>query len=121
MRLLIDSCVTRAVVIALRQHHFDVEWVAEWDRDPGDHVILEHAYAHQRVLVTCDKDFGTLIYRDHHFHGGVLRFAGNMTGADQAENALKVLAQHAVELQNGYVVTVDDNNRIRVTPSTTKH
>ena len=76
MRLLIDACVAGAVVCALRDAGFDAEWVAEWETDPGDAAILDHAHETGRVVITRDKDFGALIFRDKQPHSGLLRMIG---------------------------------------------
>jgi len=44
MQFLIDACVAGAVVRALRDAGFDVEWVAEWEIDPGDTAVLHYAH-----------------------------------------------------------------------------
>jgi predicted nuclease of predicted toxin-antitoxin system len=50
-------------VHALREGGHDVWYVVEAMRGARDDVILERAFAEQRVLLTEDKDFGELIYR----------------------------------------------------------
>ncbi len=113
MRLLVDSCVAVAVIRGLRQAGFDVEAVIEWNGDPGDRVILRYAQDVGRILITRDKDFGDLIFRDGEPHSGLLRIAGEMKYAEQLDRALTALRAHAAELEGHAVVTVD-SERIRV-------
>jgi predicted nuclease of predicted toxin-antitoxin system len=120
MRLLIDACVAGSVARALRHAGFEVEWVAEWKRDPGDRFILQHAFETGQILITRDKDFGELIFRDNQPHCGLLRLAGEMTHLEQAKRVLQALEQHKNDLQNGLVVTVD-SERMRVSQGTTTH
>jgi predicted nuclease of predicted toxin-antitoxin system len=120
MRFLVDACVASSVVRALRHAGFDVEWVTEWKRDPGDLVVLQRACEAGQVLVTRDKDFGALIFRDNRPHKGVLRIAGEMTFIEQAQRVLRTLALHADDLDHGCLVTVD-TDRVRVTRKTTEH
>lgn len=113
VKLLVDTCVAGSVVAALRSRGFDVKWTAERPRDPGDEVIVEQASAEGRIMITRDKDFGTLIFRDRRSHCGVLRLSGAMTYDEQARHALRALEEHGDALASGHIVTVD-LGRIRV-------
>ncbi len=115
MRLLVDACVAGSVVRALREREFDVESVLQWGRDPGDRVMLQRAHAAGQVLITRDKDFGELIFRDKEAHSGLLRLAGRMNYAEQTSRLLKTLTDHAADLERRSVVTVDADS-IRVSP-----
>jgi len=108
-------------VQALRRIELDVDWVAEWERDPGDEAILNHAHASGRVLLTRDKDFGELIFRDSLPHAGVLRLAGEMNYADQARIALQVLKTHRLDLERAGVVTAEAGGRVRVSAGKSVH
>ena len=120
MQLLVDSCVAGSVVRALRLAGFDVEWVAEWGKDPGDRSILHYAHETGRVLITRDKDFGALIFRDKQSHNGVLRVAGDMTYAEQAESVLQAVRVYAEALERCCMVTIETDG-VRVSQGTSEH
>ena len=63
MRLLVNENVTGTVIEELRQRGHDVFSVKESMRAAKDDVILAHAQAEQRILITYDKDFGELAFR----------------------------------------------------------
>jgi predicted nuclease of predicted toxin-antitoxin system len=113
MRILVDACVPGSVVRALRNMGFDVEWIAEWPDDPDDRTILEYARNETRILITRDKDFGELIFRDRLPHCGVLRLAGEMAYAEQARVAVQAISEYSSELIYGRVVTAE-HGRTRV-------
>ena len=113
MRILVDSCVAEAVVEAMRNAGHDVEWVPEWGHDPGDESILQYAHDTHRVLVTRDKDFGALVFRDRAPHHGLIRIAGEMTYSEQSERTLAVLAEYQSVLETGGVITIEEE-RVRV-------
>ena len=73
MKVLLDTCVWGGVQQALSAAGHDVIWTGDWDEDPGDDEILAYAHSEGRVLVTLDKDFGTLAFRDGRPHSGILR------------------------------------------------
>lgn len=62
-RLLANENVPGETVAAARQAGHDIAWIAE--RSPGadDDAVLATARAESRVLVTFDKDFGDLVFR----------------------------------------------------------
>ena len=62
MRLLADENFPGPVVGALRSQGHDVVWVMEVMRGAADRDVLRNAQIEQRVLLTCDKDFGELAF-----------------------------------------------------------
>ena len=73
MKVLLDTCVWGGVRKALSDAGHDVVWTGDWEEDPGDDEILAHAYREGRVLVTLDKDFGTLAFLHGRPHSGIVR------------------------------------------------
>jgi len=64
MRLFADENVARAIVRWLRTEGHDVLYAAEAAPGESDPVWLQRAEAEQRLLLTSDKDFGELVFRD---------------------------------------------------------
>jgi predicted nuclease of predicted toxin-antitoxin system len=117
---LVDACVAGSVARALQDAGFDVESVVEGGRDPGDRLILLRAYEARQILITRDKDFGEIIFRDGAPHSGLLRLAGKMNYAEQSDRTLAALTGHAADPERGCVVTVDADS-IRVSPGAPEH
>jgi predicted nuclease of predicted toxin-antitoxin system len=63
MRVLIDECVQAGLADALRRVGFDVAVSSRTHAGAADEEVLELAFAHQRVVVTNDHDFGDLVVR----------------------------------------------------------
>jgi len=63
MRFLANENIPAAVVIALREGGHDVVSVKESMRGADDRVVLARAQTEQRVVLTCDTDFGELAFR----------------------------------------------------------
>jgi predicted nuclease of predicted toxin-antitoxin system len=92
----------------------DVIWTGEWDEDPGDDQIITFAHRERRVLVTLDKDFGTLAVLHRKPHAGILRLV-NLSTQQQAAVCLQVLRQHGRTLATGAIITAEsDRLRIRL-------
>lgn len=92
--------------MALRAAGHDVAYVGDWPEDPGDAEILGHAERDGRVLVTLDKDFGTLALLAGRRHAGIVRLV-DIPAREQAHASLRALAQFGAELAAGAIVTVE--------------
>ncbi|HMC92531.1 MAG TPA: DUF5615 family PIN-like protein [Allosphingosinicella sp.] len=62
MRFLCDANIGSTLAQALLAQGHDVVQAALAFRDDRDEAILERARAEQRILVTCDRDFGELVF-----------------------------------------------------------
>lgn len=72
MRILADENVARDVVAWLRSTGHDVLFAAEVRAGAADVDWAARAEAEQRVILTSDKDFGDLVFRDRLASGGVV-------------------------------------------------
>jgi predicted nuclease of predicted toxin-antitoxin system len=63
MRFAIDACVPRQLAMALRALGADVTLASGRPSMPDDEV-LSGSVSRDRVLITSDKDFGELVFRD---------------------------------------------------------
>jgi predicted nuclease of predicted toxin-antitoxin system len=73
MKFFADENVARSIIQWLRQAGHDVLSAAEASPGEVDAVWLRQAEESARVIVTSDKDFGELIFRDRlNSHGIVL-------------------------------------------------
>jgi predicted nuclease of predicted toxin-antitoxin system len=117
MNLMADESVDRPVVERLRQEGHVTLYVAELSPGITDDEVLDQANASGAVLLTADKDFGELVYRQGRVHAGVvlLRLAG-VAPVLKAETVAKVLEDHAPELHGAFSVVSPGAVRIRRPP-----
>ncbi len=114
MKLLLDSCVSGTLRTPLQAAGHDVIWTGDWPTDPGDAEIMAFASQERRILITLDKDFGTLAVLHGHAHAGIIRLV-NMSLHDQAAVCQHVLLTHADDLVAGAIITAEqDRLRIRL-------
>jgi predicted nuclease of predicted toxin-antitoxin system len=64
MRLLIDENAPKAISDWLRAEGHDVLMAGEISAGAADDHWIELAHAEQRLIVTADRDFEELIFRD---------------------------------------------------------
>jgi len=72
VNLFADESVDRPVVERLREDSHDIVYVAELAPSITDDEVLQEANSRSAVLVTADKDFGELVFRQRVAHSGVV-------------------------------------------------
>lgn len=79
-----------------------------------DSEVLERAVIQSRIVVTNDKDFGDMVFRDRLPHCGIilLRLSDELA-ASKVQVLSAVLREHADKLTGTFVVATEDNIRIR--------
>jgi len=101
-------------VTSLRNEGHDVLYVLETHRGGPDDVVLRQAYREERVLLTEDKDFGELVFRQRLVaHGVVLLRLAGVSPQDKASIVLSVIRDHDNELANAFTVVTRSGLRIR--------
>lgn len=62
MKFLLDGCISNFAVKDLGDSGFEVLWIPDIGKDPGDEAIIKKAFDEGWELVTADKDFGELVF-----------------------------------------------------------
>src|SRR5262245_833061 len=114
MNLVADESVDRQVVEQLRQEGHGVVYVAELSPGTTDDAVLQEANRRGALLVTADKDFGELVYRQRRVHAGVvlLRLAG-LPALAKAGTVAQVFRERGAELPGAFSVVTAGMVRIR--------
>jgi len=114
VNFLFDESVDRPVAERLRNDGHDVACI--WEMAPGisDDVVLDKASRSGALLVTCDKDFGELVFRQGRATGGVVlvRLAG-LTNRAKAQVVADVVREHGDALPGAFTVVTPGMVRIR--------
>jgi len=63
MKFLADESIEKPVIDWLRGQDFDVRYVAEITPSINDEEVIRFANDEGRILITNDKDFGELVFR----------------------------------------------------------
>lgn len=107
-----------ALVERLRQSGYQVWYVAEWEPGISDEVVLDLANRERAILLTVDRDFGELVFRQGRVTTGVilLRLSG-LSLARKAEIVNVALAAHGNEMDHAFTVITPGAVRIRRQPT----
>ena len=116
MRFLIDNALSPFVAEGLRQAGHDAIHVRDLGLAAADDVtIFEHADRDQRVIISADTDFGTILAMRNAARPSVILFRGatprNPIG--QVKLLIANLAEIAPSIERGAVVVLEPQ-RIRV-------
>lgn len=114
MNILCDEGVDGEIVARLRRDGNAVLYVAEMEPGIDDDTVLERANEHDALLVTEDKDFGEMVFRQELAHHGValLRLHG-LLSATKAQIVSTAFKQHASEMPDAFTVISPGLVRIR--------
>jgi predicted nuclease of predicted toxin-antitoxin system len=108
------SGVDHPIVERLRADGHDVLAVAEMAPSIPDETVLVRANQRGDLLLTVDKDFGELVFRQHRVTAGVvlIRLAGLSAGA-KAGIVSEAIHDHGTELLHAFTVISPGMIRIR--------
>ena len=113
MRFLVDECTGTSVADWLRSENHEVFSVFEEWRGATDDDILEKCKLENYILITSDKDFGEMVFRNQRVHNGIilLRCEPNVF-ANRIKKKKKLLQNYPDSLQNNFIVVTNDKVRI---------
>jgi predicted nuclease of predicted toxin-antitoxin system len=114
-KFLANENVPGEVVEAARLAGHDLAWIAESSPGVDDDAVLAAALAEGRVLITFDKDFGEMAFRQGKLATcGIILFRPHVRSpADVAQFLLGVLAQ-AVTWEGNF--SVAQEGKLRMVP-----
>ena len=115
MNLLADESVDRQIVERLRRDGFEVLYVAEMEPGITDSVVLERANERTALLVTADKDFGELVFREGRLSSGgvvLIRLSG-LSAERKAEVVADAFRTHGPEFSQRFGVISPGRIRVR--------
>lgn len=118
MKLVADEGVDRQIVDGLRADGHEVEYGAEMDPGVSDDLVLARCNAVAAPLVTADKDFGELVFRQRRVtHGVVLIRLPGLSLESKAAIVSAAIKVHERDIPGAFAVIGPASVRIRRLPS----
>lgn len=114
MTFLADESVDQQIIERLREHGYVVIAVVEMEPGVSDTVVLDLANVRGALLITADKDFGEIVFRQRRVSKGIilLRLAG-LSQEKKAALVAQVIESHSRELEGSFAVITPGSLRIR--------
>jgi predicted nuclease of predicted toxin-antitoxin system len=114
LKILADENIARDLVHWLRDQGCDVLHASESLRQETDLVLLETAEASERVLLTEDKDFCELVFRDHlNSHGIILLRTGTRSIPQRIERLREAWSVVQSNPCGRFIVITEKKVRVR--------
>jgi predicted nuclease of predicted toxin-antitoxin system len=114
MNFVADEGIDAQIVMQLRQEGHSVWYVAEMSPGMPDTAVLDLANQENAILLTFDKDFGDLVYRQRHVSQGVilLRLHG-LLPEKKAQLIVSMIHKHGPDLPGAFTVLTPEKVRVR--------
>ncbi len=114
MNFVADENVDQPIISRLRRDGHNVNAVAEMSAGINDAAVLDLASREDVILLTGDKDFGEMIFRDRRLTNGIVlvRLAG-LSSTSKAKIVASAIKEHGSELSQAFTVISANNVRIR--------
>ena len=114
MNIVADENIELQIIERLRADGHSVKSVAEFEPGIDDEVVLRESRETNANLLTADKDFGELVFRQGLVHSGVvlIRLAG-VVPETKADIVSDVFVHHTPELYRAFSVLSPRALRIR--------
>lgn len=109
-----DESVDQQIVIELRKSGHQVTFVAEMEPGISDKAVLELANKQNAVLITADKDFGEIVFRQRQIITGVILI--RLAGLSQESKSLvvsRMIEKHLKQLEGSFTVVSPTRIRMR--------
>lgn len=116
MKFIVDECTGAKVSQWLSERGHDVFCVYTQARGWKDKSILEKAVLDERIVITNDKDFGEMVFRDRHPHKGIILLRLSNTRWMTKIQVLDSLLQEYPNEQLADHFTVVTEKHIRISP-----
>ncbi len=114
MKLLADENIEFEIVSALREAGFDVSDIKEINPGIEDDAVLAIAKTTEALLLTYDKDFGELVFRERSATNGVVLLRlKKLPVSRKIRRLLDLFIEHKTELKGSFTVVSLNGLRIR--------
>lgn len=114
IRLMIDVNLGIGIEDYLKSQGYDVVTVRSINPSMDDEEICRLAKNESRIILTLDKDFGDLVYKNRLKHSGILILRLDDWSLKNKIDILQwILHQHGENLQDSFSIYQKGNLRIR--------
>ena len=112
MRFLVDECTGSKVALWLRDENHEVFSVFDEARGMTDDEVLTKAFSENWILITNDKDFGEMVFRERREHHGVVFLRlDDERAANKIEVLRRLLENYSEKLPEEFVVATETKVR----------
>lgn len=112
MKFLIDECVSRSIFNFLKDS-FDTKHVQDIMPAASDDEVLHIALTESRIVITRDKDFGDMVFRDKKQHVGVILLRLQIKHpVNQVAVLKRVIDEHLFDIAGNFIIATDASIKV---------
>lgn len=113
MKFLVDECIGTTATNWLKHNNYDAISIYGELRGADDNTVLNKALVENRILITSDKDFGEMIFKNKKQHCGIILMRLVDERPSNKIQVLKsLLKNYHQDLFGNFVVTTEQTVRI---------
>lgn len=113
IKFVVDVGVGRSIENWLTSQSFSVFSIGLINAEMTDAEILQLAFNENAILITMDKDFGELIFKNHSLHTGVLLLRlEDAVVREKLSTVQNIIPEHLQNLKDNF--SVYQNGKLRV-------
>jgi len=113
LKFIVDECVGFLVFNWLIKQGFDAISISNEMPGIKDKAIVNKAFNEDRVVITLDKDFGDIVFKEKEAHCGVILLRLQSKSAEAKVKALENLFKnYPDELFGSFIVVSDSGVRV---------
>ena len=113
MKFLADENIPTETVELLKKQGFDVVCVADFASGSSDSNVLDMAYKERRIVITFDKDFGQLVFKEKRKTCGLILLRFVPKSPEQIARRIKQVLAAKISIENSVVIVKKDSLRVR--------
>lgn len=112
IKLLADENIPIKTVNALRRKGINIISVTEFSPGSSDRKVLNIANRKERIVVTFDKDFGELIFKEKLKSKGLILLRYIPRSPQQLAKRIEHLLTTEIPIENHILIVKEDNIRV---------
>jgi predicted nuclease of predicted toxin-antitoxin system len=113
MKFLLDENIGKIVAEFLQQLHHEASRVRKISPGIADPQVLDLSINKDAILITSDKDFGELIFKEGQYHSGVIFLRLETDTSINKIAALKWLLLKYQNIERSFIVVKEKNGNFR--------
>lgn len=112
MRFLLDENIGKKVALFLQQLGHTASRVREINPGIDDYLVLELAVSKDAILITSDKDYGQLVFKERLPHTGVIFLRLQNQSSNSKIEALRMILPKYIE--GKFVVVTEMSGKFKI-------
>ena|SRR3989344_7329271 len=112
-KFLVDESTGRKFFALLAKNGFSAKQVADLLPGASDEKIMKFAHSEKMVIITDDKDFGELVFRQNISSFGVVLFRTKSANPEKKLELFIIASEKGVKFEGNFVVITETSVRVR--------